>query len=103
MFERRKNPSWSIHPGEILKEEFLKPMRISGYSLSKASGVNPQRVSDVVLQKTGISADMALLLGKYFSTTPEFWMNLQSAYELHEATRTLKRQVSKIKPRQSAA
>ncbi len=103
MFERRKEPSWSVHPGEILKEEFLKPMKLSGYALAKALGVNAQRVSDVVLRKTGISADMALLLSQYFGTTPQFWMNLQASYELHQAGKSLKKQIKKIKPRASAA
>ena len=103
MFDRRRGPSWSIHPGEILKEEFLKPMRLSGYALSKAIGVNPQRVSDVLLKKTSLSADMALLLGRYFGTTPEFWMNLQSAYALHHANQNLRKQIKKIEPRASVA
>jgi addiction module HigA family antidote len=103
MFERRRGPSWSVHPGEILKEEFLSPMSVSGYALAKAVGVNPQRISDIVLKKTGISADMALLFAAYFGTTPEFWMNLQAAYELHQAGKNLKKKVSKIKPHSSAA
>src|SRR5438309_9888094 len=103
MFERRKNPNWSIHPGEILREEFLKPMGISGYALAKAIGVNAQRISDISLKKTGISADIAILFATYFGTTPQFWMNLQAAYELHHATKNLKKQISKIKPRESAA
>ena len=103
MFERKREPSWSVHPGEILKEEFLKPLNLSGYALAKAIGVNPQRVSDVVLKKTGISADVALLLAQYFSTTPQFWMNLQANHELHQANKTLKKQIKKITPRKSAA
>jgi antitoxin HigA-1 len=97
-FERRGPAGWSIHPGEILKEEFLKPLQLSGYALAKALGVTPQRVSDIVLRKTGISADMALLLGRFFGTTPEFWMNLQSSYALAMASRSLRRKVEKIRP-----
>lgn len=103
MFERTKNPNWSVHPGEILKEEFLAPLGISGYALAKAIGVNAQRVSDVLLKKTGISADMALLLGKYLGTAPEFWMNLQSSFELRQATKNLKKRINKIRPRVKAA
>jgi addiction module HigA family antidote len=98
-YERRGAAAWAIHPGEILKEEFLKPMKLSGYSLAKALNVTAQRVSDIVLKKSGISADMAIRLGRFFGMSPEFWMNLQASYELAVAGRTLKKQISKIKPR----
>ncbi len=101
--ERRKSAGWAIHPGEILLEEFLKPMEISGYRLAKAIGVNCQTVNDIVLQKRGISADMALRLAKFFATTSEFWMNLQTAYELAKAQKALAAQVAKIRPHHAAA
>lgn len=97
-YDRRSLAAWAIHPGEILKEEFLKPMKISGYALAKALNVTAQRVSDIVLKKTGISADMAIRLGRFFGTSPEFWMNLQASYELGLAEKTLKKQINKIKP-----
>lgn len=97
-FERRGPAGWAVHPGEILKEEFLKPYGLSGYALAKALGVTPQRISDIVLKKTGVSADMALLLGKFFGTTPEFWMNLQSSYLLASAHKALRRRVDKVRP-----
>ena len=97
-YERRKGPAWAIHPGRILKEEFLKPMDISGYRLAQSLGVNPQRVSDIVLGKTGISADMAVRLAAFFGSSAEFWMNLQSAYELVEARKSLKKKIGRIKP-----
>lgn len=97
-YERRGAPSWAIHPGEILKEEFLGPMGISGYALAKAIAVNPQRVSDIILEKTGVSADMAVRLSRVFGTSPEFWMNLQSAYELNHAEKSLRQKIKKIKP-----
>lgn len=97
-FPRRGPAGWTVHPGEILKEEFLKPLALSGYALAKALGVTPQRVSDIVLKKTGVSADMALLLARYFGTTPEFWMNLQSSYLLATASRSLRRKVDKVHP-----
>ena len=81
-FERRSSAGWAVHPGEILKHEFLKPMKISGYRLSKAINVNAQRVNDILLKKTGISADMAIRLAKFFGTSAEFWMNLQASFEL---------------------
>jgi len=102
-FERNKPAGWAVHPGEILKEEFMKPMHVSGYALAKAIGVTPQRVSDIVLRKTGVSADMALRFSRYFGTTAEFWMNLQSAYELTTTSKSLKRKIEKIRRHSPAA
>ena len=101
-YPRRGAAGWALHPGEILKEEFLKPMALSGYALAKAIDVTPQRVSDVSLRKTGISAEMAILLARFFGTTPEFWMNLQAAYELAIARKGLKKKIEKIRPRRAA-
>lgn len=96
--DRRMGPGWSVHPGEILKIEFLDPLNISGYGLAKALDVNPQSINDIVLEKRGISAEMAVRLGRFFGTTPEFWINLQSAYELFKANNDLKRELGKIQP-----
>jgi addiction module HigA family antidote len=96
--ERRTGAAWSIHPGEILKEEFLTPMELSGYRLAKELGVNAQRVSDILLKKSGISAEMAIRLAAFFETSPEFWMNLQTAYELSSARKSLLKKISRIKP-----
>jgi len=96
-YERRRSAAWAIHPGEILKEEFLTPMALSGYKLAKSLGVTVQRISDVLLKKTGISAEMAIRLAKFFGTSPEFWMNLQTSYELSIAHKNLKNKVGKIK------
>jgi addiction module HigA family antidote len=100
---RRKPAGWAVHPGEILAEEFLNPMKISGYRLAIAVGVNCQTVNDIVLRKRGISADMALRLGRFLGTTSEFWMNLQSAYELAKARNEMGEQVRKIRPHHQAA
>jgi addiction module HigA family antidote len=102
-FERRSGSAWAIHPGEILKKEFLKPMDISGYRLAQALDVNPQAVSDILLKKRGISADMAIRLGKVFGMSAEFWMNLQSAYELVTAQKSLKSKIKRVKPLAKAA
>ncbi len=96
-FEKRSSAAWAVHPGEILKHEFLKPMNISCYRLSKAINVNAQRVNDILLKKTGVSADMAIRLGKFFGISPEFWMNLQAAYELVTAKKILGAKIRKIK------
>ena len=71
-----------IHPGEILKQEFMKEFNLSQNALAKAIKVHPRRVNEIVNEKRGISADTALRLSKYFGTTAEFWMNLQLKYEL---------------------
>ncbi|HYQ08917.1 MAG TPA: HigA family addiction module antitoxin [Xanthobacteraceae bacterium] len=74
-----------IPPGEILAEEFMKPNRISQNRLSRDIDVNPARINDIVHGRSAITAPIALRPGKYFGTTPELWMNLQSSYELRLA------------------
>jgi len=74
-----------IHPGEILLEEFLNPMEISQYRLAKNINVPPRRINEIVLGKRSISADTALRLSKYFNLSEQFWMNLQSRYNLELA------------------
>jgi addiction module HigA family antidote len=71
-----------IHPGEILLEEFLKPMNISQYQLAKDISVPARRINEIVLGKRSISADTALRLSRYFRLSERFWLNLQSAYDL---------------------
>jgi addiction module HigA family antidote len=74
-----------VHPGEILLEDFLKPMDISQNSLARAIKVPPRRINEIVLHKRGITADTALRLGHYFAMSPGFWMNAQSDYEMETA------------------
>lgn len=71
-----------IHPGEILSEEFLKPMGISQYRLAKDIGVSPRRINEIVQGKRSISPDTALRLALYFGLSERFWANLQSRYDL---------------------
>ena len=71
-----------VHPGEILLEEFLKPMQISQYRLSKDISVPARRINEIVHGKRAITADTALRLGRYFNMSPEFWLNLQAHYDL---------------------
>ena len=71
-----------IHPGEILQEDFLKPLGISQYRLSKDISVPPRRINEIVLGKRSISADTALRLSKYFGTSERFWLNIQARYDL---------------------
>jgi addiction module HigA family antidote len=74
-----------LHPGEVLREEFMGPLGITAYALAKACQIERPRLERIVRELQGISADTALRLSKYFGTTPEFWMNLQARYELEEA------------------
>ena len=71
-----------IHPGEVLLEEFLKPLRVTQYRLAKDISVPPRRINEIVLGKRAITADTALRLARYFGTTEQFWLNLQTRYEL---------------------
>lgn len=71
-----------IHPGEILREEFLEPMGISQYRLAKDISVPPRRINEIVHGKRSITADTALRLGRFFNMSPQFWLNLQTRYDL---------------------
>ena len=88
----------NIHPGEILQEEFLIPMRISAYRLSKSIGVQQTRISLIIKGQRGITADTAMRLSKYFGTTPEFWMNLQREYDLRKVKTEIKDVIDNIIP-----
>jgi antitoxin HigA-1 len=74
-----------LHPGEVLREEFMEPLEITAYALAKACQIERPRIERIVREQQGITADTALRLSKYFGTTPEFWMNLQARYELEAA------------------
>jgi antitoxin HigA-1 len=102
-YERKTSAAWSIHPGEILKQEFLKPMGVTGYRLAQALDVTPQAVNDILLQKRGISAEMAIRLGRVFGMSAEFWMNLQAAYELADAKKHLRNKIKRVTPMSQAA
>ncbi len=71
-----------IHPGEILREEFLEPMGISQYRLAKDISVPPRRINEIVHGKRSVTADTALRLGRFFGMSPQFWLNLQTRYDL---------------------
>ena len=80
----------NIHPGEVLLEEFLKPMDLSQNAIARAIGVPPRRISEIVLGKRGITADTAIRLAKHFGTSEQFWMGLQADYDLEEARKGMK-------------
>jgi addiction module HigA family antidote len=86
----------NVHPGEILLEEFLKPMEITAYRLSKSIGIPQTRTSQIIKGKRGITADTALRLSKYFGTSPKFWLGLQDDYDLEEQTNKLENELKQI-------
>jgi addiction module HigA family antidote len=100
---RAGTPHWRVHPGEILREEFLKPMGISAYELGRRLHVPVPRVNDIVLERRGISADTAVRLARFFGTTEQFWMNLQAAYELSRVKQDLAAEIERIEPRAASA
>jgi addiction module HigA family antidote len=93
-FERQGSAGFVVHPGEVLRTEFLKPL--------KALQLPAPRINDIVLEKRGITADTAVRLGHFFSMSPEFWMNLQTAYELAIARKQAKGELKKIRPLEMA-
>ena len=89
-----------VHPGEVLLEEFLKPMNLSQNRLALALGVPPRRINEIVLGKRGITADTALRLARYFNMSPQFWMGLQMDYELDVAADELSDRLEReVRPR----
>jgi len=89
-----------IHPGEILREEYMVPLALSANSLARALGVTPARINDIVRERRGITADTALRLARYFGTDARSWMNLQTAYDLRMAEASqAKRIAATVRPR----
>ncbi len=95
---RSGTPNWTVHPGEILREEFLKPLKLSAYALAKRIRVPAPRVNDIVLQKRGITADTAVRLAKFFGTSEQFWLNLQSSYEVNQIKAAQREELDRIEP-----
>ncbi len=94
---------WSIHPGEILREEYMKPLGLSVYALAKELKLTRSRLNDIVLESRTVTADTAVRLARYFGTTPQFWMNMQSSYELRVAENANQKIVESIEPRRRDA
>lgn len=93
--------AFSIHPGDILKSEFLDPLNISSYRLAKELHVSAPRVNDLVRGKRSITADTALRLSAYFGNSPQFWLGLQMDHDLWIASKS--RSIDRVKPRAKAA
>jgi len=89
----------NIHPGDVLREEFLEPLGITPYRLAKDIGVPQTRVSAILQGRRAVSADTAARLGRYFRTTAGFWLNLQAAYDLEELEQEKGAELAGIRPR----
>jgi addiction module HigA family antidote len=87
-----------VHPGEVLREEFLVPMNLSAYSVAKVCGVPRTRIERLIREETPVTADTALRLGKALNTSPAFWMNMQARYDLEVAEDALADTIKKIEP-----
>ena len=94
---------WAVHPGEILREEFLEPMGISAYRLSVELRFSPPTVNDIVREKRGITREMAARLAKYFGTSEQFWLNLQDAFAVHQVKQKYSKELKAIRPLAAAA
>jgi antitoxin HigA-1 len=101
MTKRNLSP---IHPGEILLEEFLKPLNISQYRLAKDLHVSPIRINEIIHGKRSITADTAIRLGRYFQMEAKFWMNLQASYDLETTLLKSRNEIyQKVHPKEDAA
>ena len=80
-----RNAMRPVHPGEVLREEYLSPLGMSAHALAQALRVPATRINDIVNERRAITADTALRLARYFGTTPDLWMNLQTAFDLRSA------------------
>jgi addiction module HigA family antidote len=85
-----------IHPGEILFEEYLKPLRVSQNALARSLAITPKTVSEIVLGKRGVSPEMSIRLGKFFGQSPRFWLNLQTEYDFRCALRRQRSLTAKV-------
>ena len=95
-----KNRMRPIHPGEILREEYMAPLGLSANALARALHVTPARINDIVRERRGITGDTALRLARYFGTDAQSWLNLQSAYDLRVAEIAASKRIDReVKPR----
>jgi addiction module HigA family antidote len=92
----------AIHPGEVLRDEFLGPMELTPYAVAKAIGVPRTRIERLAREETPLTADTALRLSRYFGTTAAFWMGLQAQYDLEIAADQINKELKRIAPRRAA-
>lgn len=94
--DKKKERLWTLHPGEILREEYLKPLHLTPYRLARELHVPAPRINDIVLEKRAISADTAVRLAKFFGTTEGFWLSMQADYDAHQARKRLRKELAGI-------
>jgi antitoxin HigA-1 len=92
-----------VHPGEVLREDFLKPMRLTPYAVAQACGIPRTRIERLAREETPVTADTALRLARYFGTTASFWMGMQTQYDLERAQDELTGELGRIAPVKHAA
>lgn len=97
-----KNGMRPVHPGEILREDYLAELDMSANALARALKVPAPRINDIVRERRGISADTALRLARYFDTTPQFWLNLQTAFDLRVAEAAVGKKIEREVRKQAA-
>jgi addiction module HigA family antidote len=98
-----KNGMRPVHPGEILREDYLLPLGMSVNALAKALHVPASRINDVILERRAVTADTAMRLSRYFDTTPQFWLGLQMEYDLRVVQKEKEKQIAaEVKPRRVA-
>jgi antitoxin HigA-1 len=90
-----------VHPGEILREEFLVPLGLTPYALAKACHVPRTRIERLASEKTPVTADTALRLGRYFGTSPDFWLNIQARYDIEVTRASSGKELEAIMPREA--
>ena len=95
------DPLAPVHPGEILREEFLEPLGMSAYALANACHVPRTRIERLIREETPVTPDTALRLARYFGTTPEFWLGIQTRFDLEKANQILRPEIEAIRPREA--
>ena len=100
---RRAKRLANVHPGEVLVEEFLRPLGVTQYRLARRIGVPLTRIAEICRRRRSVTADTALRLARFFGTTSRFWLGLQEDYDLEEELRTRRREIEAIEPFDSNA
>lgn len=88
-----------VHPGDVLREDFMKPLSLSAYKVAKDIGVAPIQISQIMRGRRAVSAKTALLFGKYFGTSPDVWIRLQAQYDLEMVGEDMQKRIARITPR----
>ena len=103
---KRKNRLNPVHPGDVLREDFMKPMGLTAYAVAKAIGATPIAISEITRRKRAVSAEMALKFGRLFNVSPELWIGVQADYDLEMARNrseaVIRRRIRPLEPARAA-